>query len=94
MAIEVLLLTQEGCELCEQAKAMLARFGHEFPLVVTEEDISTERAQRLAMMGGLLFPPAIVIQGRPFSYGRPSEGRLRRELARLTSQAAGPAAKA
>jgi len=34
------------------------------------------------MKGGLLFPPGILIDGEPFSYGRPSERKLRHELDR------------
>lgn len=34
------------------------------------------------MKGGLLFPPGVLIDGEPFSYGRLSERKLRRELDR------------
>ncbi len=30
----------------------------------------------------MLFPPGIFLDGEPFSYGRPSERKLRRELER------------
>ena len=36
----------------------------------------------LAVHSGLLFPPGIFLDGEPFSYGRPSERRLRREIER------------
>jgi hypothetical protein len=45
-------------------------------------DMASPEGQRLAMQGGLLFPPGILIDGKPFSYGRLSERKLRRELDR------------
>ena len=47
------------------------------------ESTASEILQRLATQGGLLFPPGILIDGEPFSYGRLSERKLRRELDRL-----------
>jgi hypothetical protein len=85
MTIEVLLLTQHDCAFCNDARAVLARLGREFPLALSEEEFSSPRGRQLALDGGLFFPPGIVIEGRPFSYGRPSEGRLRRHFARLQS---------
>jgi len=40
-------------------------------------------AGALAARGGVLFPPGIFLDREPFSYGRPSERKLRKELARL-----------
>lgn len=84
--IEVLLLTQDDCKFCDEAKTILGRLGDEFPLHVSATELSSPRGQALALEGGLLFPPGIVIDGRPFCYGRPSEKRLRRELERLSSR--------
>ena len=83
--IEVLLLTQDDCKFCDEAKAIIGRLGEEFPLDGNTTEVSSPRGQAVALEGGLLFPPGIVIDGRPFSYGRPSERKLRRELERLTS---------
>ena len=82
-AIEVLLLTKDDCKFCEEAKTILRRLGDEFQLRISIDDIASPRGQALALDGGLLFPPGIVIDGRPFSYGRPSEKKLRRELERI-----------
>ncbi len=54
-----------------------------FPLSVRRVDYDSKEGRRLALSGGMLFPPGIVIGGRAFSYGRPSERKLRRELAGL-----------
>ena len=33
-----------------------------------------------ALCDGMLFPPGIVLDVEPFSYGRPSEAKLRKDL--------------
>ena len=80
--ITILLLTQEHCGFCEQAKETLDRLSREYWLSVATLDIGSPQGQRLAAQGGLLFPPGILIDGKPFSYGRLSERKLRRELDR------------
>ncbi len=80
--MEVLLLTQENCGFCAQAKEILDRLSGEYQLSVTTLDLNSPEGQALAMGGGVLFPPGIFINGEPFSYGRPSERKLRREIER------------
>lgn len=80
--MKVVLLTQEGCALCDQAKAMLARLAREFPLDVSDVPFYTPEGQELAEQGGIFFPPGIFVDGRPFCYGQPSEQALRREFVR------------
>lgn len=78
----ILLLTQERCGFCEQAQEILGRLSREYWLSVSVLDMGSVEGQRLAEQGGLLFPPGILIDGEPFSYGRLSERKLRRELDR------------
>ena len=85
--MEVLLLTQENCGFCAQAKEILDRLSGEYQLSVTTLDLNSPEGQALAMRGGVLFPPGIFIDGEPFSYGRPSERKLRREIERRLSHA-------
>jgi glutaredoxin len=80
--MRVTLLTQEQCDFCVQAKDLLDRLAGEFPLTVETLDLASSEGQRLAAAGGILFPPGILLDGEPFSYGRPSERKLRRELRR------------
>lgn len=80
--ISILLLTQEHCGFCEQAREMLDRLSREYWLSISTLEMGTPEGQRLAMQGGLLFPPGLLIDGEPFSYGRLSERKLRRELNR------------
>lgn len=81
--VEVLLLTQENCLFCEQAKEILSRLSDEYDLTVSTLDLASHEGQELALRGGVMFPPGIFIDSRPFAYGRPSERGLRREIERL-----------
>jgi glutaredoxin len=78
--VEVTLLTQADCGFCDVAKQILARVGGEFPLHVREVDLATADGQRLATSAGVLFPPGVLLDGQPFSYGRLPERKLRRAL--------------
>ncbi len=80
--IRVTLLTRPDCHQCDDAKRILGRLAEEYPLRLSSLDIDSAVGQELALSGGLLFPPGIVIDELPFSYGRPSEGKLRREFER------------
>lgn len=84
--IDILILVQEGCHFCRDAQAMLGRLAREYPLSVHTLDMRMAEGERVALQAGLLFPPGILLQGRPFCYGRPSEGKLRRGIERLLSE--------
>ena len=76
------LLTQHQCALCDQAKEILGRVSAEGLGVVRTVDVSTPEGTALAVGAAMAFPPALLIDGEPFCYGRLSERRLRRELSR------------
>ena len=80
--MNVLLLTQEQCGFCKQAKEILDRLSVEYGLAVSTLDLGSPEGQALAVRNGVLFPPGIFLDGEPFSYGRPSERKLRREFER------------
>lgn len=82
----VTLLTTADCALCEQAKEVLARLGGELALEVEVLDVATDRGREIAASSGMAFPPGVLLDGRPFSYGRLSERKLRRELGRRPAQ--------
>jgi len=86
--VPVTLLTQSDCRMCEQAKAVLARTGAEGLTIVHEVDLSSEVGKALAVQHGVLFAPGIIVGGRPFSYGRLSEKKLRRHLQRSVTRPA------
>jgi hypothetical protein len=80
--MEVLLLTQDHCGLCEHAKRILERLATKYPLTVTVQELASREGRALAERGGILFPPGVLLDGQPFSHGRLSERKLRRELDR------------
>ncbi len=80
--VDVLLLTKQDCAFCEDAKELLARLALEFPLSLATLDVASDGGRRMAVRAGIPFPPGIFLDGEAVSYGRPSEKRLRREIAR------------
>jgi glutaredoxin len=80
--VEITLLTQTSCGMCELAKEILARLGNEYPLSITEIDLASDDGRRLAAGAGVLFAPGVLVDGQPFSHGRLSERKLRRLLDR------------
>jgi glutaredoxin len=81
-AVEVVLLTQEHCSLCERAKQVLDGLAAEYSLRTTVVDLAAAEGRAPAADGGILFPPGVFLDGEPFCYGRLSERKLRRELDR------------
>lgn len=79
----ITLLTQAGCALCEHAKGVLTRVGADHRIEITEIDLASKDGQFLAARAGVLFAPGVLVEGRPFGYGRLSERRLRRALGRM-----------
>lgn len=84
-AVEVTLLVQPACSLCDHAKAVLARVGADLPLTVREVELAGAEGRAMAERGGVLFAPGIFLDGEPFGFGRLSEKRLRRALAARTA---------
>lgn len=80
--MRVTVLTQDNCEFCDRAKDVLARLAGEYPLEIDELDFGSPEGRKLAEQGAMMFAPGIVLDGEPFSYGRPSERKLRREFNR------------
>src|SRR6266568_490982 len=90
-AMNVLLLTQEHCGFCAQAKETLDRLAVEYGLSVSTLDLGSPEGEALAVRSGLLFPPGIFLEGELFSYGRLSERKLRREIERRLRSVQGDA---
>lgn len=82
MTVLVTLITTPDCSLCDQAKAALAHLSGEYDLRLELVALESERGQQLATESGMAFPPAVLLDGQPFSYGRLSERKLRRHLER------------
>jgi len=84
---EITLLTQQDCGYCEHARQVLARVREDHPLEITEISLASEEGRALAVRAGVHFAPGLLVDGRPFGYGRISERRLRRTLQRLAAEA-------
>ncbi len=82
----ITLLTQADCALCEHAMRVLARVGADHPLEVTKIDLASHEGRALAARAGVMFAPGVLVDGRPFGYGRLSERRLRRTLGHLAAE--------
>lgn len=80
MTTTITLLTKADCTLCEQAKGVLDRLAADYGLVVEVVPVDTPDGAAIAVRSGMAFPPAVLLDGEPFSYGRLSERRLRKEL--------------
>lgn len=80
--MEIQLITEDVCAFCDDAKVILDRLAKEYPVSVTTFALESPDGQALAERAGVMFPPGILIDGEPFSYGRLSEKKLRRELDR------------
>ncbi|MHB8665436.1 MAG: glutaredoxin family protein [Acidimicrobiales bacterium] len=76
----ITVVTTGGCDLCRHAKEVLDKLGVDFDLDVEIVDASTPRGILLAAQSGMAFPPAVILDGQAFSYGRLSERKLRRAL--------------
>jgi predicted ABC-type transport system involved in lysophospholipase L1 biosynthesis ATPase subunit len=79
--VQITLLTQTSCRLCDHAKQVLDRVSAHYRLQVTEIDLASGEGQRLAAIGGVMFAPGVLIDGEAFSFGRLSERKLRHTLA-------------
>ena len=76
----ITLLSQDNCGFCEHAKQVLARVGVRYPLQVTEISLDSPQGQAIGTSAGVLFAPGVLVDGRPFSFGRLSERKLLRAL--------------
>ena len=80
MKTAVTLLTAVGCHLCDDAKKVLERLEAELSITIEIIDLDSPRGIKLAATAGMAFPPAVFLDGEPFSYGRLSERKLRKAL--------------
>lgn len=78
--IGVILLTSAGCHLCEDARGSLKSLAGEFDLEVREVDMSSAEGLELIRRYRPPMPPAVLIDGELFSFGRLPRTKLRRIL--------------
>lgn len=78
--IRVTILTQPSCVFCEQAFEILNRLAAQYSLEIQEVPLESGEGRTLAIAHGVMFAPAILLDGKLFSYGRLSEKKLRKKL--------------
>jgi hypothetical protein len=78
----VTLLTKPDCPLCQHAKTVLARVRADHPLQIEEIRLDTPDGGAAGHRGRDDVRPGILLDGRPFGFGRLSERALRRALNR------------
>ncbi|MCW2655584.1 MAG: hypothetical protein QOE41_4593 [Mycobacterium sp.] len=80
---QVVLLTRDGCSLCEKARRRLAELagelGFELSLIDVDAEAAAGRPGMRAQFGDLL--PVVLLDGREHSYWEVDEPRLRNDLA-------------
>ena len=73
----MLLVTQEGCNPCLRVKRILGEIARTVPdLVVREVRFDSEEGVSLAQQHGILFPPAVIGDGRLVGKGKIREEDL------------------
>ncbi len=69
--VKVLVVTSEGCKPCSRVKRVLRELQYDMPdLTVKLVDLSSPDGSKLAMDNGILYPPAVFIEGKLFGKGK------------------------
>ncbi len=77
----VVLVTQDGCSACQRAKDAIGRVRRSRAEMEVEEiQFASDEGMRLVRSHGLLYPPAILVDGRLVAGGRDLEQNLRSAL--------------
>ena len=76
----ITLLTKNDCALCDHAKRVLAEVARDVAIDIHEVSLDDPEGQAIAATSGFAFPPGVLLDGEPFSFGRLSERKLRRAL--------------
>ncbi|MDG6902613.1 MAG: hypothetical protein JRM80_11745 [Nitrososphaerota archaeon] len=76
--VVVAVVTKEGCTPCLRVKRIVGELKAELPqIVVREVDFGSSEGVALALEDGILFPPAVLIDGRLFAKGKIVEEQLK-----------------
>ncbi len=75
--VRVLLVTSEGCKPCSRVKRVLGELQSNMPgLVVETVDLASPDGSKLALENGILYPPAVFIEGKLFGKGKIDTDRM------------------
>ena len=68
---KVLLVTSLGCTPCTRVKRILNELQTEIPALVIEEvEFASPAGSKLAMENGILYPPAVFVNGELIAKGK------------------------
>ena len=77
----VILVTQEGCNPCLRVKRLLDQIrGEKGGVEIREVQLSSDEGAELAVRHNILFPPAVIVNGRLMAKGKVLEKDLRLAL--------------
>lgn len=83
-AINLTLVTKEGCVHCVQTKEIVKKIQPEYPgLAVKEVDMTTSEGQELIGKYGIMSSPGIIMNGELFAMGGTTEKDLREKFGEL-----------
>jgi hypothetical protein len=80
---DLVYLTSPDCAFCTDGRAIVQRLAREMGLDVSELSWDSPRGRALVAQGGAYFPPAVYLDDRLLGYGRVSERKLRKQLAKV-----------
>ncbi len=83
MTSRLTLVTAADCHLCAHARTVASRLAAEFKVEIGELAWESPEAD-IVRRDGVPFPPALYVGDELLGYGRISEGRVRRRLARVS----------
>jgi hypothetical protein len=82
-ASRLVYLTAPDCAFCADGRAIVNGLARETGLEVEELPWDSPRGKALVDRDGVFFPPAVYLDDRLLGYGRVSERKLRKQLAKV-----------
>lgn len=87
MGVKVLLVTSEGCKPCSRVKRVLKELEVDIPdLNVEMVELNSPAGSRLSLENGILYPPAVFIEGRLFAKGKVDTDQMAATIRRLNGE--------
>lgn len=86
MPVKVLLVTSEGCKPCSRVKRILNELQQDIPsLDVEMVEFASPSGSKVAMENGILYPPAVFIEGRLFAKGKVDTDQMAATIRSMSS---------
>jgi hypothetical protein len=80
--VEVVILSQDDCSWCDDVKRAVTAAAAQHPVKVRVLDIGSAEGSAMGLSAGVMFPPAVFMDGRLLGYGHLSERWLGQEIER------------